>query len=57
MSAVDYVEVSRTAHQLVLDHGPTAYLYAAKLASKANTEGKPDEADFWNAVSAALTPR
>jgi hypothetical protein len=57
MSAVDYVEVSRTAHQLALDHGHNAYLYAAKLSREADAEGKQDEADFWKAVSAALTPR
>jgi hypothetical protein len=57
MSEVDYVEVSRTAHQLALDHGHNAYLHAAKLAREANVEGKTNEAEFWKAVSAALTPR
>jgi hypothetical protein len=57
MSAVDYVKVSRTAHQLALDHGHNAYLYAAKLAREANAAGKTDEAEFWKAVSAALAPR
>jgi len=57
MSMIDYVEVSRTAHQLALDHGHNAYLYAAKLAREANAEGKTDEAEFWSRVSAALTPR
>jgi hypothetical protein len=57
MSTVDFVEVSRTAHKLALDHGHNAYLYAAKLAREANAERKQDEAEFWKAVSAALTPR
>ena len=57
MSEVDYVEVSRTAHQLALDHGHNAYLQAAKWAREANVEGKTNEAEFWKAVSAALTPR
>jgi hypothetical protein len=57
MSPVDYVKVSRTAHQLAADHGPNAYLYAAKLAREAEAEGKLDEAAFWEAVSGALTPR
>jgi hypothetical protein len=57
MSAVDYAEVSRTAHQLAADHGHNAYLYAARLSREADAEGKPDEADFWKAVFVALTPR
>jgi len=57
MSTVDYIEVGRTAHQLFADHGPSAYVYAAKLAREAEAEGKLDEAAFWKAVSAALTPR
>ena len=57
MSAVDYVEVSRTAHQLALDHGHNAYQRAAKFASEASLNGKFDEAEFWKAVSAALRPR
>jgi hypothetical protein len=57
MSTVDYVEVARTAHQLSADHGRSAHLYAAKLAQKAEAEGKLDKAAFWKAVSAALTPR
>ena len=57
MSTVDYVEVARTAHQLAADHGPNAHLYAARLSQEAETTGKLDEAAFWKAVSAALTPR
>jgi hypothetical protein len=43
VSAVDYVEVSRTAHQLSKDHGRNAAQYAAKLAREALAEGKSDE--------------
>jgi hypothetical protein len=57
MSAVDYVEVGRTAHQLAKDHGRSAYLYAAKLAGEAEAKGEAVEAAFWKAVSDALKPR
>ena len=57
MSAVDYTEVYRTAHQLAADHGHNAHLFAARLSREAEAEGKSNEADFWKAVSAALTPR
>jgi hypothetical protein len=57
MSTVDFAEVSRTAHQLALDHGLSAYLYAAKLFREASAAGRQDEAEFWKAVSAALSPR
>ena len=57
MSTVDHAEVFRTAHQLAADHGHSAHLYATKLSSEAEAAGKPDEAAFWKAVSAALTPR
>lgn len=57
MSAVDCAEVTRTAHQLAADHGHNAYQYADRLCREADAEGKQDEADFWKAVSAALTPR
>jgi hypothetical protein len=57
MDTVDYVEVGRTAHQLRQDHGHHAHLYAAKLSREAQAEGKTAEAEFWKAVSAALTPR
>jgi len=57
MTAVDHVEVGRTAHQLAKDHGRNAYLYAAKLAGEAEAEGKADETEFWKAVSACLAPR
>ena len=54
---VDLVEVLRVAHQLIIDHGPSAYLYAARLGREADAEGKADEAAFWRAVSASLRPR
>jgi hypothetical protein len=57
MSTVDFAEVSRTAHQLALDHGHSAHLHAAKLSREAGAAGRQDEAEFWKAVSAALTPR
>jgi len=57
MSTVDFAEVSRTAHQLALDHSHSAHLYAAKLSREAGAAGRQDEAEFWKAVSAALTPR
>jgi hypothetical protein len=57
MGTVDYVEVGRTAHQLRRDHGHDAHVYAAKLSREAEAEGKAAEAEFWKAVSAALTPR
>ena len=57
VSTVDFTEVSRTAHQLALDPGFGAYLYAAKLSHEARAEGRQDEAEFWKAVSVSLTPR
>jgi len=47
MSGVDYVQVSRTAHQLAADHGPTAYEHAARSFQEAEAAGKLDEAAFW----------
>ncbi len=54
---VDYREVSRTVHQLVLDHGVSAHLYASRLANEAEAEGMTDEAAFWSAVAASVAPR
>ena len=34
MSTVDFAEVSRTAHQLALDHGHSAHLYAANYPAR-----------------------
>lgn len=57
MSGVDYVEVSRRAHQLATDHGRNAYGHATRLSHEAEATGKLDEAAFWKAVAAALRPR
>jgi hypothetical protein len=46
MSTVDFAEVSRTAHQLALDHGHGAHLYAAKLSREAGAAGRQDEQSF-----------
>jgi hypothetical protein len=57
VTEIDYIEVSRTAHQLAADHGHGAHVYAAKLAKEAAAEGKTLEAEFWQAVCEALRPR
>jgi hypothetical protein len=57
MTPVDYLQVGRVAHQLRIDHGPTAYLCADKMAREAELEDKPDQAAFWGAVSGSLAPR
>lgn len=54
---VDYVEVSRVSHQLALDHGRSAHVYAARLAEQYRRDGYEEEAEFWQAVSGALAPR
>lgn len=54
---LDFVEVVRQGHQLSISHGPHAYLYASQLAKEAAAEGNGDEALFWQAVAASLTPR
>jgi hypothetical protein len=54
---VDWVEVERAAHQLSLDHGIRAHLYAARLANEARAKQEPDDAEFWNAIAMTLTPR
>lgn len=53
----DWLEVGRAAHQLELDHGRSAYGYAAKLALEGERDGSEEDAKFWNAVSATLKPR
>jgi hypothetical protein len=58
----DWVEnvtaaVSKAADQLGRDHGSHAYDHAARLAQEARAEEKTDEAEFWGAVSTALTQR
>ncbi len=54
---IDWGDVDRTAHQLALDHGLNAHLYAARLAAEAAEEHRDDEAEFWGAVAATLRPR
>jgi hypothetical protein len=47
MGTADFAEVSRTAHQLALDHGHGAHLYAAELSREAGAAaGRQDEAEF-----------
>ena len=57
LSTVDYVEVEREAHQLSLSHGPTAHLYAMRLAETAEENGDVAGGQFWRAVYASIRPR
>jgi hypothetical protein len=57
LTVIDWIEVSRIAHQLGLDHGRGAFLYAAKIAADAKHDGKVEDAEFWNAVASSLAPR
>ncbi|MEL7022889.1 MAG: hypothetical protein AAGL69_04020 [Pseudomonadota bacterium] len=57
MSQVDYLEVSRAAHELTERHGNHAHVYASQLAQNAKDEGNSEESDFWKAVSTSLMPR
>lgn len=54
---VDWIEVSREAHELALRHGRTAHIDAARLAEKAQSAGDVKTAQFWRAVSRSLTSR
>ncbi|KHK57769.1 hypothetical protein PI87_04820 [Ralstonia sp. A12] len=54
---VDWIEVSRVAHQVEADHGRNGYLFAKQLATEAKEDARLDEGDFWEAVAAALRPR
>lgn len=54
---VDWIEVSRAAYQVELDHGRNGYRYAEKLAAEAKNESRLDDSGFWAAVAAALRPR
>ncbi|UWZ83825.1 DUF6966 domain-containing protein [Occallatibacter riparius] len=56
-SKPDFIEVGRTAFELVNRHGRNACRYAANLAAEALSEGKSDEAAFWKAVAEHLQPR
>ena len=55
--SIDWVEVSRTAHQVELDHGRIGYLYAERLSLEAMNDSCQKEAGFWAEVAAALRPR
>jgi hypothetical protein len=57
MVQIDYTEVGKAAYPLGVDHGRNAHMYAARLAQESEAQDKPEEAAFWRAVSAALTPR
>jgi hypothetical protein len=57
MTAVDYVEVGRKAHEMITSHGRKVRLYATKLATAARDEGQLEEAAFWRAVELSITPR
>jgi hypothetical protein len=55
---IDYVKVRRTAHELVVRHGPqNAWPHATKLAERARDKGEADEQAFWEAVAASLKVR
>lgn len=54
---VDWIEVSRTAHQLQLDHGHRAHSYAATLEAEARREGNGEVVEFWQAVAVSIAPR
>ena len=54
---VDYIEVSRKAHELLHRHGRNAHLHAAKLAAEALAEDNDEEHEFWRAVELMVKPR
>jgi hypothetical protein len=54
---IDWIEVTRIAHQLEIDHGRNASSYAKKLAEKAEQEGSKANAKLWSAVSVSLKVR
>lgn len=54
---VDWIEVSRKAHEFALRHGRTAHIDAARLAEKAESAGDVKASQFWRAVSRSLTSR
>jgi len=58
MGKIDYVEVSRAAHELGARHGANvAGPYAMQLAEQARVRGDMDEQAFWEAVAQSLKPR
>ena len=54
---LDFVEVSREAHQLAASLGNRAHFSALHLAEKAEANGEMDAAKFWRAVYGTLQPR
>lgn len=54
---VDWIEVSRVAHQVEAEHGRNGYLFAERLAPEAKEESRLDDGDFWETAVAALRPR
>jgi hypothetical protein len=54
---LDYIEVSRAAHELGERHGREAHLYAARYAQEASSQGSAEEHAFWHAVAQSLMPR
>ena len=54
---VDWIEVSREAHELERRHGVSAHTFAARLAEEAEARGEFQAGRFWRAVSGALRPR
>jgi hypothetical protein len=58
MAAVDYVEVSRQAHELAATYGTRqAISYADQQAELARAGEKPEDVAFWEAVADSLRPR
>lgn len=56
-AAVDYIEVGRESHELVLRHGRDAHMYALRLSEQAKDAGDAGAAAFWYAVHSVLVPR
>lgn len=56
-ATIDWVEVSREAHELTLRHGRAAHILAARLADKAESTDDVNAAQFWRAVARSLTQR
>jgi hypothetical protein len=54
---IDWVEVSREAHELSLRHGRDAHIFASRMAEKAEAAGDIKAAQFWQAVSGSVAPR
>ncbi len=54
---LDYIEVSRAAHELGERHGRAAHLYAERKAQQAASQGNAEGQVFWQAVARSLTPR